>query len=113
MLWYTGVLLQMNLTCSSEIGADLHTKIILKNCRKWVDKFNSLCYNKDKVKETHYYLKGENKMDKKSYRELMIAVLQMQMVDWSEIENDYQEGINRGLEIAIEKLQCSSFLTDT
>ena len=55
----------------------------------------------------------ENKMDKKSYRELMIAVLQMQMVDWSEIENDYQEGINRGLEIAIEKLQCSSFLTDT
>ena len=52
-------------------------------------------------------------MDKKSYRELMIAVLQMQMVDWSEIENDYQEGINRGLEIAVEKLQCSSFLTDT
>lgn len=52
-------------------------------------------------------------MDKKSYRELMIAVLQMQMVDWSEIEDDYQEGINRGLEIATEKLQCSSFLTDT
>ena len=55
----------------------------------------------------------ENKMDKKSYRELMIAVLKLQMVDWSEIENEYQEGINRGLEIAIEKLQCSSFLTDT
>lgn len=40
-------------------------------------------------------------MDKKSYRELMIAVLQMQMVDWSEIEDDYQEGVNRGLEIAV------------
>ena len=52
-------------------------------------------------------------MDKKSYRELMIAVLQMQMVDQSKIENDYQEGINRGLEIAIEKLQRPSFLTDT
>ena len=52
-------------------------------------------------------------MDKKSYRELMIAVLQMQMFDWSEIENDYQAGINRGLEIAIEKLQRPSFLTDT
>lgn len=50
---------------------------------------------------------------KKSYRELMIAVLKLQMIDQSEIENDYQEGINRGLEIAIEKLQRSSFLTDT
>ena len=49
---------------------------------------------------------------KKSYRELMIAVLKLQMIDQSEIENDYQEGINRGLEIAIEKLQRSSFLTD-
>ena len=49
---------------------------------------------------------------KKSYRELMIAVLKLQMIDLSEIENDYQEGINRGLEIAIEKLQRSSFLTD-
>lgn len=73
-----------------------------------VDKFNYLCYNKDTVKET-----GENKMDKKkSYRELMIAVLQMQMIDQSEIENEYQEGINRGLEIAIEKLRRSSFLAD-
>lgn len=50
---------------------------------------------------------------KKSYRELMIAVLKLQMIDQSEIENEYQEGINRGLEIAIEKLQRSSFLTDT
>lgn len=50
---------------------------------------------------------------KKSYRELMIAVLKLQMVDQSEIENDYQEGVNRGLGIAIEKLQRSSFLTDT
>ena len=50
---------------------------------------------------------------KKSYRELIIAVPQMQMVDRSEIENEYQEGINRGLEIAIEKLQRPSFLTDT
>ena len=52
-------------------------------------------------------------MKKKSYRELIIALLQMQMIDWSEIENDYQAGINRGLEIAIEKLQRPSFLTDT
>lgn len=51
-------------------------------------------------------------MNKKSYRELMIAVLKLQMIDQSEIENEYQEGINRGLEIAIEKLQRSSFLTD-
>lgn len=88
--------------------ADLHTKIILKNCRKGVDKFDPICYNKDTVKET-----GENKMDKKkSYRELIIAVLKLQMIDESEIENDYQEGINRGLEIAIEKLQRSSFLAD-
>lgn len=50
---------------------------------------------------------------KKSYRELMIAVLKLQMVGRSEIENDYQEGVNRGLEIAIEKLQRPSFLTDT
>ena len=50
---------------------------------------------------------------KKSYRELMIAVLKLQMIDESEVENDYQEGINRGLEIAIEKLQRPSFLTDT
>lgn len=42
----------------------------------------------------------------------MIAVLKLQMIDQSEIENEYQEGINRGLEIAIEKLQRSSFLTD-
>lgn len=42
----------MNPTCFSEMGADLHTKIILKNCIKVVDKFNSLCYNKDTVKET-------------------------------------------------------------
>ena len=48
----------------------------------------------------------------KSYRELMIAVLQLQMIDFSEIENEYQEGINRGLEIAIEKLQRPSFLAD-
>lgn len=52
-------------------------------------------------------------MTTKDYKELMIAVLKMQMVDWSEIESEYQEGVNRGLEIAIEKLQCSSFLTDT
>lgn len=50
---------------------------------------------------------------KKSYRELMIAVLKLQMVDRSEIKNDYQEGVNRGLEIAIEKLRRPSFLTDT
>ena len=32
--------------------ADLHTKIILKNCINGVDKLNPLCYNKDTVKET-------------------------------------------------------------
>lgn len=42
----------MNLTCFSEIRADLHTKIILKNCRKVVDKLNPICYNKDTVKKT-------------------------------------------------------------
>ena len=52
MQWYTGVLLQMNPTCFSEIRADLHTKIIFKKLQKVVDKFNSLCYNKDTIKET-------------------------------------------------------------
>lgn len=49
-------------------------------------------------------------MTTKDYRELMIGVMKMQITD--EPTSDYQEGINRGLEIAIDKLEKSAFLTD-
>lgn len=49
-------------------------------------------------------------MTTKDYRELMIAVMKMQITD--EPASDYQEGINRGIEIAIDKLEKSAFLTD-
>ena len=48
------------------------------------------------------------------FRELMISILELQKTYYDPAENnsEYREGIVRGLDIAIEKLHQSAFLTE-
>ena len=57
-------------------------------------------------------------MTKKEYADVLKAVIKMQMIsakkNWEDkgCEDEYLEGVVRGLDIALEKIDASMFLTE-